>query len=333
MSNGYWIGVDLGGTKVLAGLFDHDLTLLARAKQPTGSEGGPAGVFARIAQAVDAVIREAKVEPSQVRGMGFGIPGQVVPDSTVVRFAPNLNWRDVDVQPLLPAAWTWPVVLENDVRMGTYGEFARGAAQGARHVFGIFVGTGVGGGFILNGELYTGFNGHAGEIGHVVIHWRKGTELESVAGRKYQMKRAKEVLDDAPKRVRKEWKGVDLDRVKSSQLAEFYQKDDPVAVLIVDDAARALGTAVASVVNLLSPEVVVVGGGVTGALGESFIERIWDVAQRHTLPGATDRVRCVPAALGDDSGIVGCAAYARARLGAASLPADAPRLAVEAASA
>ena len=313
MSDGYWLGVDLGGTKILAGLFDDELNLLARAKQPTGSEGGPAGVFTRIAQAVDAVIREAKVDPARIRGLGFGIPGQVAPNGTLVRFAPNLDWRDVDVRPFLPATWTWPVVLENDVRMGTYGEFAHGSARGARHVFGIFVGTGVGGGFILNGELYTGYNGHAGEIGHVVIHWRRGTELESVAGRKYQMKRAKEILEDSPKRVRKEWKGIDLDRVKSSQLAEFYQKDDPVAVQIVDDAARALGAAVGSVVNLLSPEVVVVGGGVTGALGESFIERIWDFAQRYTLPGSTDNVRCVPAALGDDSGIVGCAAYARSR--------------------
>lgn len=314
MNDGYWIGVDLGGTKVLVGLFDQNLNLLARAKQPTGSEGGPTGVFSRITQGVEAVIREAKIDPARILGMGFGIPGQIDPGSTKVRFAPNLNWRDVDVQPLIPAEWTWPIVVENDVRMGTYGEFAHGAARGARNVFGIFVGTGVGGGLILNGDLFTGFNGHAGEIGHIIIHWRRGTALESVAGRKYQMKRAQEILADAPKRVRKEWKGVDLERVKSSQLAEFYQKDDPVAVQIVDDAARALGAAVGSVVNLLSPEVIVVGGGVTGAMGESFIERIWDIAQRYTLPGAADRVRCLPAALGDDSGIVGCAAFARSRL-------------------
>ncbi len=186
----------------------------------------------------------------------------------------------------------------------------------------------MGGGFILNGDLYTGFNGNAGEIGHTIIHWRRGTALESVAGRKYQMKRAKEILDDAPKRVRKEWKGVDLERVKSSQLADFYQKDDPVAVQIVDDAARALGAAVGSVVNLLSPEVVVIGGGVTGALGDSFTERIWDFARRYTLPGATERVRCVTASLGDDSGIVGCAAYARAKFRAESLPVPVPSLGV-----
>ena len=317
MSNGHWLGVDLGGTKILTGLFDDRLNLLARNKQPTGSESGPAGVFGRVAQAVDVVLREAKVEPSQVGGMGFAIPGQIEPGKPVVRFAPNLEWRDVDCQAHLPPAWPWPVFLENDVRMGTYGEFAYGAAKGAKHVFGIFVGTGVGGGFILNGELFTGFNGHAGEIGHIVLHWRKGATLESIAGRKYQMKRAKALLDDAPRNVRKLWKGVDTEKVKSSQLAEFYEAGDPVAVGIIDDAARAVGAAIGSVVNLMSPEVVVLGGGVTGALGESFAERVWDIARRYTLPGATANMRFVTAALGDDSGIVGAAAYARAKAGAA----------------
>ena len=314
MGNGYWLGVDLGGTKILTGLFDDNLQLLARNKQPTGAEAGPVGVFGRVAQAVDAVLREAKVEPEQVRGMGFAIPGQIEPGKPVVRFAPNLDWRNVDCQTLLPKSWPWPVFLENDVRMGTYGEFAHGAAKGAKHVFGIFVGTGVGGGFILDGELFTGFNGHAGEIGHIVLDWRKGTTLESIAGRKYQMKRAKEMVDDAPKRIRKEWKGVDTEKVKSSQLAEFYLKDDPIAVAIIDDAARAIGAAIGSVVNLMSPEIVVIGGGVTGALGESFTERIWDIAQRYTLPGATANVKFAVAALGDDSGIVGAAAYARSKV-------------------
>ena len=315
MSDAYWLGVDLGGTKILTGLFDDSMKLLARAKTSTGAENGPAGVFARVAQTVDSVLLEAKIDASQISGMGFGIPGQIEPGAAKVRFAPNLDWRDLDVKPLLPPTWNWPIVLENDVRMGTYGEFAHGAAKGARNVFGIFVGTGVGGGLILNGELYNGFNGHAGEIGHIIIHWRRGTELESIAGRKFQMKRAKEILDDSPKRVRKEWKGIDLEKVKSSQLAEYYQRDDPIAVFLIDDAARALGAAIASVVNLLSPQIVVIGGGVTLALGETFIERIWEIAQRYTLPGATNGMSCVAAALGDDSGIIGCAAFAKSKLG------------------
>src|SRR4051812_16743329 len=97
MAPGYWLGVDLGGTKILTGLFDDDFTIIARNKQPTGVEGGPGGVFQRVAQAVDAVIREANIEPAQIKGMGFAIPGQLVPDQPVVRFAPNLDWRDVSV--------------------------------------------------------------------------------------------------------------------------------------------------------------------------------------------------------------------------------------------
>lgn len=314
MSAGYWLGVDLGGTKILSGVFDDDLRLLARSKQPTSAEGGPSAVFARIVQGVEAVLKEANVDPAQVRGLTIGVPGQIEPGTTRVRYAPNLDWRDVDLRPLLPAAWQWPLIVENDVRMGTYGEFAHGAARGAKHVLGVFVGTGVGGGLILNGDLFTGFNGNAGEIGHLIVHWRQGVELEAIAGRKYMMKRAKDILDDAPKRVRKEWKGIDLATVRSSQLAEFYQKDDPVAVQLVDDAARALGAAIGGLVNFLSPEVVVIGGGVAGALGEPFIERIWEIAQRYTLPGAAAGIRCLAAQLGDDAGIVGGAAYAKAHL-------------------
>lgn len=313
MSAGYWLGVDLGGTKILSGLFDDDLKLLARSKQPTSAEGGPVGVFGRIVQGVEAVIKEANIDPAQICGMGIGIPGQIELGTTKVKFAPNLDWRDVDLKPLMPVAWRWPLVVENDVRMGTYGEFAHGAARGAKNVLGVFVGTGVGGGLVLNGELFSGFNGNAGEIGHMILHWRQGTELEAISGRKHMMKRAKDILDDSPKRVRKEWKGIDLAAVRSSQLAEYYQKDDPIAVQLVDDAARALGAAIGGVVNFLSPEVIVLGGGVTGALGDTFIERIWEIAQRYTLPGAANGVKCVSASLGDDSGIIGCAAYAKAQ--------------------
>jgi glucokinase len=314
MSSAYWVGVDLGGTKILTGLFDNDLRLIARAKNPTSAELGVTAVVSQVVQSVDSIVRESGIDPAQIRGMGFGIPGQIEPNTTTIRFAPNLEWRDVDLRPLLPESWGWPIVLENDVRMGTYGEFSHGAAQGAKNVFGIFVGTGVGGGLILNGELFNGYRGHAGEIGHIVLHWRQGTTLESIAGRRYQLKRARKILNDAPKRVRKEWKGIDLDKVKSSQLAEFYQRDDPVAVKLVDDAARALGAAIASVVNLISPEVIVVGGGVTQALGETFIERIWEITQRYTLPDATVGMKCLAASLGDDSGIVGCASFAQTKL-------------------
>ncbi len=183
-------------------------------------------------------------------------------------------------------------------------------------MLGIFVGTGVGGGLIINGELYNGFNWNAGEIGHTIVHWRKGTILEAIAGRRSMMQRAGGLLEDAPKKVRKDWKELDPAKVKSSELASLYEKGDMVALQLVEDAAHALGAAVASALNLISPEVVVIGGGVAGALGPSFLERIWEIAQRLALPDVADGVRCVPAALQDDSGIVGAAAYARSRTNA-----------------
>jgi glucokinase len=316
MNKPHWIGVDVGGTKILAAVFDDDLNQVSKEKESTPASEGPKAVFAAISKAVEKALGEAKVGHADVRGIGLAFPGQIAPNSTRVRFAPNLDWRDVEVKPHLPEKWkSWSVAVENDVRMGTYGEFTRGAAKGARHVLGIFVGTGVGGGLILDGKLHTGFLGHAGEIGHTVVHWRKGTTLEEVAGRKYQMKRAKTFLDDAPKRVRKEWKDVDPDKMKSSQLAEFYQKDDPVAVAMIDDAARAVGAAVGSAINFLSPEVIVLGGGVTEALKESFVERVWEFAGRYVLPGAAEGVKCVPAALGDYAGVTGAAAYVKATHG------------------
>src|SRR5579884_1888351 len=313
MATRYWIGVDLGGTKILAGIFDDAFQLLDRAKVPTEATRGPDAVFGQLRKAVSQVMEKVGARPEQIGGLGLGIPGQIDPASRRVRFTPNLGWKDLDLSSHLPRDWTWPCFVENDVRLGTYGEFTHGAAKGARQVLGIFVGTGVGGGLILNGELYTGFNFSAGEIGHIIMHWRKGASLESLAGRGAMMQRAATLLADAPKNVRKAWKGIDLLSVKSSQLADLYRKDDPIAGQLVDDAARALGAAVGSMLNLLSPEVVVIGGGVAGALGEPFLERIWEIAQRYTLPRVADGVRYVPAALQDDAGIYGAAAFARNR--------------------
>ncbi len=317
MANGkHWIGVDLGGTKILAGVFDQDVKLVAKSKLATNyEEGGPA-VFGRIVQAVDQAIKDAGVAAEDIAGLGLAVPGQIVPQSTIVRYAPNLQWRDFDLTPLFPAHWKWPVIVDNDVRMGTFGEWSRGAAKGAKNVFGIFAGTGVGGGLILNNKLFHGFNGHAGEIGHIIIGWKHGTELEAIAGRRNLMLRAKELLADAPKNIRKEWKNADPTTFKSSMIAEYVEKKDPIMLQVMDEAAKAIGAGVGTVVNLLSPEVVVIGGGVTKALGAQFPERIWEFAQRYALPRSTENVRCVMSALGDDAGIIGAAAYAQQRFAA-----------------
>src|SRR5438552_1544205 len=116
MSGRHWVGVDLGGTKTLAGVFDDHFKLLGRAKEPTPREGGAAAVIRAIDSAVEKALSEAEVAADKVSGLGMGVPGQVDPVAHHVKYAPNLNWHDVDLPALLPKAWTWPTVIENDVR-------------------------------------------------------------------------------------------------------------------------------------------------------------------------------------------------------------------------
>ena len=298
MAAPYWLGVDLGGTKILVGLFDDRFQVVARAKQSTNyEEGGPA-VFARIVTAVDEVLRTGSVEPSQVKGMTLAVPGQIVPRSTVVRYAPNLNWRDFDLAPLIPPRWTWPVVVENDVRVGTYGEWVLGSAKGAQHVFGVFAGTGVGGGLILNGQLYHGFNGHAGEIGHIIIGWKNGIELEAIAGRRNLMNRARDVITDSPKAVRKAWKvtqrrsRVPKSRRRREERAGHVSPDD--------EAARHRGRR-RNGGEPPEPGVVVIGGGMTKL--QRTVHRT-DLGRSPAATPPPPRKTCVASwRLGDDAGI------------------------------
>src|SRR5262245_45888794 len=121
MSDAHWIGVDLGGTKILAGLFNHATKLIGRAKEATPPPAqGPGAVFDRIGRAVERVLQESGVPARQVGGLGLGLPGQIDPKARRVIFAPNLDWRDLDTRSHLPATWTWPTFIENDVRIGTF---------------------------------------------------------------------------------------------------------------------------------------------------------------------------------------------------------------------
>src|SRR5262249_19606716 len=225
MSESHWIGVDLGGTKILAGLLDSSMKIQARSKEPTPQPGqGPAAVFERIGRAVDRVLKEANVAPDQVRGLGLGVPGQIDPTALRVKFAPNLDWHDVDLRGFLPSSWPWKPLMGKAARAGPFGGWKRGAARGPRHVLGVFAGTGVGGALILDGKLYHGFNFNAGEIGHIVINWRKGTTLETVAGRRNMMRRWAADLADAPKGGPKGRRGGGAARDRRGARAEYYPR-------------------------------------------------------------------------------------------------------------
>jgi glucokinase len=304
------IGIDLGGTKIY-GVVLEDGTVAQEAKRKTPVRGGPIGVVDAIADVVGQLGGHDGVD-----GLGIGAPGAVDAKGLVQR-APNLPGWD-EPFPLREAVSDslggLPVAVDNDVNVGTLAELRLGAAQGSADVLGIFVGTGVGGAVVLDGELRRGSTGVAGEIGHMVV--RQGGRkcgcggrghLEAYAGRWGMEKRARRLADDGQDSLL-----LDLGkkrRLTSSAFAKALAAKDDVTVELLDEAVAALGTAIASCVALLDLDTVVVGGGLADRLGPAFVERI-DRAAREQLFLKDAPLRVVPAVLGDQGGAMGAAQVA-----------------------
>ena len=165
----YVVGFDLGGTKMLAAVMDHQDTILGRAKRKTKAQEDPEVIYGRIAGTIDDALQEAEITKSQLLGIGIGSPGPLDSKKGVILETPNLNMHHFPLADRLKKDFGCPVVLENDVSTGTYGEFMFGAGKGYKHVLGVFPGTGIGGGLVLDGKLYTGATGAAGEVGHMIL--------------------------------------------------------------------------------------------------------------------------------------------------------------------
>jgi len=318
------VGVDLGGTKILAGVVDVEGKILGMAKRATRPEGGPEEVIARIAKTVRKAVKEAKLDMTDIAAIATGAPGPLDPDQGIVWNTPNLEgWDGVPLGPWLQEALGRPVFIENDVNLGTLGEYALGAGRGARDVVGIFVGTGIGGGLILDGELRQGFRKAAAEIGHMIVladgpvcgcgnrgcveavASRTAIERDILAG----INAGRESL--IPTIMQRE----ERDRLTSGALAEAYRGGDPLVTEVIGKAQFYLGLSTASVVNLVDPEVVVFGGGVTEALGEGFLEPIRRVAYQNFInKRGAEGVKIVLAQLGDNATLLGAAVLARRKL-------------------
>jgi glucokinase len=307
-----WIGIDLGGTKVY-GVLLHNDKVKADAKRKTPAQGGPAAVVEAIVQVVGDL-----GGAGGVKGIGVGAPGAVDHDAGVVRQAPNLaGWQEADV-PLGPlvskALGGVPVALENDANCGTLAEHRRGAGKDDNDVLGVWVGTGVGGGLILDGRLRRGGTGFAGEIGHTVVHpgeRRCGCggagHLEAYAGRASMEREARDRAAHGTTNTLVDLAGDG--RMTSSIWAAALDARDPVAVELIDGAVGALGVGVANAITLLDLDAVIVGGGLADRLGPTFVGRI-EQAARGQIFAQRSAARVVPAALGDQSGALGAALMA-----------------------
>jgi glucokinase len=302
------IGIDLGGTKLQGvRLHGHDVEQDARVSTP---DAGVDAVVAAIAGLVDELGGLTKSGT-----IGIGVPGAVDTDAGEVRRAPNLVGFDERVplaKLVAEATGADRVVLDNDVNVATLAEHRLGAAKGADDVLAVFVGTGVGGGMIFDGELRRGVTGAAGEIGHIVVAVELGRRcgcglaghVEAYAGRASIEREARRRHAEGEATVLVELAGEG--RMRSSVLAKALDLGDTMAIELLDEAVRALGAGIASAVTLLDLPLVVVGGGVADKLGPAFVGRIEEaVRSRLFLPSSP--VRVVPAALGDLGGAIGAA--------------------------
>ena len=314
----YLVGVDLGGTKILAGVFDAKLQLLGTAKVSTKSPRGAEAVLERVARCVLDAVDECDLSPKQIRGVGIGAPGAVDPEHGEVIFAPNLGWKDVSVVKELEKRLDLPVFLENDCHVCMLGVYEQELKSKPKNVLGIFIGTGIGGGIIINGDLFAGPNHTAGEIGHMVIDvngpkcncGNKGC-FEVFAGRMAIFRAIQSAIKNGEKSVLTEMLGEDLKDLRSGDIRKAIKRGDKLAEKVVEEAAQYTGVAVANLVNILNPEIVVLGGGVIEALGDEMLPTITKSAKSNIMPGLFKNVEIVASKLGDNAGITGSAVLAR----------------------
>lgn len=310
----YAVGVDLGGTKILTALVDEGGAVRHRHRRATPQQG-PEAVVAAIAESVDVVLRASRIGHGDLLGVGIGAPGPLDPRSGVVFQPPNLaGWYNVPLADLLRQRLELSVFVENDANAAALGEWWAGAGRGVHDLVYITVSTGIGGGLIINDTLVHGVSGTAGEIGHMTIDLNgprcvcgNAGCLEVLASGKAIARMAQEAIA-----ARRSTKALDLagghpEHITAELVATAARQGDAVAREIFDRAGTYVGVAVASVLNLLNPASIVIGGGVSKA-GDLLFDPVRRTARERAFERPARDAEIVPAALGDDVGVVGTAA-------------------------
>jgi len=294
----YVAGVDLGGTKILTALADSEGRIIRKVRMATPVSGGVEAVVDCLVESVRKVAAGVSLA-----AVGVGTPGPVDHVTGLVHQAPNLGWKGVPLGEMLAGRLLAPVFVENDANCAALGEYRQGAGRGVRHLVYVTVSTGVGGGLILDGRIYHGESGGAGEIGHMTLDplgplcscGRRGCLEACASGTAIAREARKRGFLPAP--------------ATAKEVAEAARRGDREATAVLRDAFVYLGRGLAAVITLLNPRLVVVGGGVMAGAAD-FLPVAREEAARCTYGPAWERVEVVPAFLGADSGVTGAAALA-----------------------
>ena len=316
----YIIGVDLGGTNIVVGAMTMDGSKhLSVRSIPTQSSLGDEGVANRIVTLVEEVIldtiKQTGIARADFIGVGVGAPGPLDRERGIVLVAPNLGWLNFPLRDRIHDRLGLPTTLDNDANCATFGEWWQGAARGGRNVVGLTIGTGIGGGLILNGALYHGASDMAGEVGHTTIdlngrHCKCGNYgcLEAYASGPAIAERAREALrGDEGESILAGMVGGDPKQITAQTVYEASKRGDAIATEVVRETARFLGAGVSNLLNIFNPDVVVLAGGVTQA-GDALFRPLRAEVKRRAFKPAVQACRIVPGALPFSAGVVGAIA-------------------------
>jgi len=314
-----WIlGLDIGGTNMVVGLVPMEGgEPLGVRKLLTLPEAGGEEVVRRAAEAAEESMRDVfsaeDGDRGQVAGIGIGAPGPLNRETGILLEAPNLGWRDFPLRRLVSDGLGLPAEVDNDANCATFGEWWMGAGRGSTTLVGLTLGTGIGGGFVVNGEIHHGTSDAAGEFGHMTID-STGRKckcgnygcLEAYASGPNIAARAVEGIEAGVESLLADLVDGDLERITAATVYEGVVRDDPYAHEVMKETAKFLGVGVANLINALNPDVVVIAGGVTRA-GEHLFAPLRKEVRRRAFRSAVDACRIVPAALPETAGVIGAA--------------------------
>ncbi len=314
MGKAYNICLDIGGTKVLGAIFDEKEKIIYRLKKKTKSGGDSSeNVEQVIISVVEEMMKESGIGRGDVAAIAAGAPGVINQDQGVVLFSPNLPWRDYDIRTPIQKKFGVPFHIGNDVNVGVLGEYHYGAARGFHNVVGFFVGTGMGGGLILEDKLYTGHLFKGAEYGHMILDpegplcncGQRGC-LEAFSSKQGMAAYIRQQVGRGRQSLMAD--ALDGSVFKSRALKKALDAGDAVSMEAVDRACHWLAVATGNMINTFSPDVVVYGGGVIEAVGPVFMEKIAAEVDRYCMPSIRSTVKLAQAGLGDDSVIYGALA-------------------------
>lgn len=309
------IGIDIGGTNIKLAVLWSDGRVIDSRQIATLADSGPEKAFERLLAAVNDLMQEHQLRCSEMRAVGMDSAGIIDPIGHVILDSPNLrSWERFPLARKMAAALGLPVQLENDVNAMAFAEWRCGAGRGARNLVCLTLGTGVGGGLILDGRLYRGSNGAAGEIGHVSLDWQ-GTRcncpnsgcLEVFLGAQHIVERGVYLLQES--REPSALRDMSVSELSPKVFSLAAAAGDRVAQQILEESGRFLGHALVGLVNTFNPELIVVGGGVARA-GDWILEPARGVVAERAMAIPAQTVRILPAALGTDASLVGAALLA-----------------------